>query len=132
MKTETVIFPNPNQLILIRKLQAQIGGIPVFPICIRCQELKELSDKISKSEISNLFFEDGSVFLSVKLEINQKETMGRIELSKSLSELKIRLENTEIKQIKKISPFRIVKMESEEFKNGVKWKITAEKWVKIK
>ena len=141
MKDEIVLLPNPNQLILLKDLQKEIcrtisGFMPVYPICLKCGELCAVTDKITKADVGKVFLEKGRIFLSVGLEINGIAATGRIELCEILEE------NPEINSkndfsiedlpFKKLSPFRIVEMNSEECENGLRWKITAEKWGKVK
>ncbi|MBR4600745.1 MAG: hypothetical protein IKO39_11945 [Treponema sp.] len=134
IKTETVILPDPNQMILLRKMQKEIGGIPVLPVCLRCQALTSLSDKITKAEPKDIFEKDGKIILRVEMEINGKVSEGRILLcerafSTADSENVPYLSDY---PLKKLSPFRIAKMETEELPNGRRWKILEEKWCKIK
>lgn len=140
MKDEIVLLPNPNQVILLKDLQKEIcrtisGFVPVYPICLKCGELCAVTDKITKADVGQVFLEKGRISLSVELEINGNAAEGRIELCEILEE------NPEIDSkndfsiedlpFKKLSPFRIVEMNSEECKNGARWEITAEKWGKI-
>ncbi|MBQ9622122.1 MAG: hypothetical protein IJJ71_00950 [Treponema sp.] len=147
MKDEIVLLPNPNQLILLKDLQKEIcrtisGFVPVYPICLKCGELCAVTDKITKADVGKVFLDKGRIFLSVGLEINGNAAEGRIELceideenltkeaQESFSAEAI-LSQEEI-PFKKLSPFRIVEMNSEEYENGVHWEITAEKWGKVK
>ena len=166
LKSETVIFLNPNQVILVREAQKKLCAavselheahtdwenflcVPTLPLCIRGLELKNLGDKITKAEPCEFFFENGRIFLSVRLEINGTESHGKIELCKiyieesesngmksepnleaELSSPRFDTEN--FLAIKKFSPFRICEMESEDFDKGVTWKILREKWGKIR
>lgn len=136
-KTEIVILPNPNQMILLKALQKEFRGIPSLPICLRCDALKSLSDKINLAEPKEIIEEEGKFFLKVEMEINGEHSEGRIELCEKSSDScgTTSLEKTvnlSDYSLKKLSPFRIVKMEIEELENGKKWKVTEEKWCKIK
>ncbi len=137
LKTEIVILPNPNQMILLKALQKEFRGIPSLPFCLRCDALKSLSDKITRAEPREIIEEEGRIILKVELEINGNLSEGRIELCEksSVSCGTTSLEKTadlSDYSLKKLSPFRIVKMETEELENGKKWKVTEEKWCKIK
>lgn len=131
---EIVILPNPNQMILLRKLQKEIGGIPVLPVCLRCEALMRLSDKITKAQPTGFFEENGKIILIVEMEINGKVSEGRILLSENTFRTAGSGKTPELSEslLKKLSPFRIVKMESEKLSNGTKWKVVEEKWCKIK
>ncbi len=131
---EIVILPNPNQMILLRKMQKEIRGIPVLPVCLRCEALTSLSDKISKAEPKSIFEEDGKIILRVEMEINEKVSEGRILLSENTFGTVGSRETLDLSEfpLKKLSPFRIVKIETEKLSNGTKWKILEEKWCKIK
>ena len=148
MKTETALFLNPNQLILVRELQksacamlSEFSPVPTLPLCVESAELQSISDKITKAVPKEFFFENERLFLLIELEINRKQCDGKIELCRLLSAKKINKEenlreihkNTEEirSKIKKISPFRIVELEREEFENGLKWCVLNEKWEKI-
>ena len=148
MKIKTALFLNPNQLILVREMQksallllSEFSPVPTLPLCVTCAELHSLSDKITKATPTELFFERTSLFLSVELEINGKSCKGTIELCKILSERDCTPEEkraeiqeacaTPLSKIKKISPFRIVELESEEYENGRTWRVLGEKWGKI-
>ena len=115
IETEIVILPNPNQMILLRKLQKEIRGIPVLPVCLRCDGLTGLSDKITKAEPKSIFEEDGKIILRVEMEINEKVSEGRILLSENTFGTAGSGKTPELSEslLKKLSPFRIVKMESE-------------------
>ena len=152
MKNENFILPNPNQLIFLRKLQKEICdclnesefcAVPSLPICLKCENLFDLNAKITKIEANEIESDEEGVFLSVNLEINEKNESGKIELCKFnknygtseeknqiFASMKNLLQN-QIAEIKKISPFRICEMETEDFVNGKKWKILREKWGKI-
>ncbi len=137
LKTEIVILPNPNQMILLKALQKEFRGIPSLPLCLRCDALKSLSDKITRAEPREIIEEEGRIILKVELEINGNLSEGRIELCEKSSAScgTTSLEKTadlSDYSLKKLSPFRIVKMETEELENGKKWKVTEEKWCKIK
>ena len=134
IKTETVILPDPNQMILLRKLQKGIRGIPVLPVCLRCEALTSLSDKITKAEPKDIFEKDGKIILRVEMEINGKVSEGRILLSENTFGTVGSRETPDLSEflLKKLSPFRIVRMETEELSNGTKWKVVEEKWCKIK
>ena len=131
---EIVILPNPNQMILLRKLQKEIGGIPVLPVCLRCEALMRLSDKITKAQPTGFFEENGKIILRFEMEINGKVSEGRIALCEDTSGTAGSGKTPELSEslLKKLSPFRIVKMESEKLSNGTKWKVVEEKWAKIK
>ena len=136
-KTEIVILPNPNQMILLKALQKEFRGIPSLPICLRCDALKSLSDKITRAEPREIIEEEGKIFLKVEMKINGELSEGRIELCEKTCESygTTSLEKTpdlSAYSLKKLSPFRIVKMETEELENGKKWKVNEEKWCKIK
>ena len=139
MKSEIVVFPNPNQLILLRELQKKTCALPALPLCLRCAELKDIKDKITKTEPEEFLIEGNRVFIKVGMEVNGKSCEGRIELgekdyltdSGNSEGMSFPCPIQESLSIKKISPFRIVEMETEEFENGTKWKILREKWGKI-
>lgn len=134
LKSQIVIFPNPNQLILLRKIQKELckegdSVLPLYPICLKCKELKGLNDKITKSDVQGFYIEEKKICLSVALEINGKEAKGYLELCESNEESQnqIRFDIP----FTKISPFRIVEMKSQESEKGLEWKVSREKWVKI-
>lgn len=140
MKTEIVILPNPNQLILLRAVQKKFCAIPMLPICVRCEALQSVSDNITKAEPAEFFSDESKICLKVKMKVNGSDCNGRIELAKSenLQQAQELLEGDSIllareilSKIKKISPFRIAEMETEFFENGSTWRITREKWGKI-
>lgn len=155
MKQESVIFPNPNQLITLRALQTALCGainarhkavlaVPALPLCIRSEALASGAEcRISGAEAQTLATEGSGIFLSIALKINGQRESGRIELcnvcglieridSKSmLSEVKDEIEREFVPKLKKISPFRLVRLETEEYKNGRTWSITREKWGKF-
>ena len=126
-KSEIVIIPNPNQLILLRNLQKELCSIPTFPLCLRCALLKDFSDIISKNEAKDLYIEKNKIFLKVCLNVNGTDGEGKIELGEALSQI----HELPSPKIKKISPFKIAQMKTNEYKNGREWKITQEKWVKF-
>ena len=150
--SEIVILPNPNQLILLRKLQNEIcrkaGLYPVLPLCVKCEKLTGLDSKITKIEVKDLQTEENSsqkiISLSVELEINGESASGRIEIGKepgekASSSKKWQAEfplDSEIEEslgpVKKLSPFKIAELETEEFENGRRWKISGEKWGKLR
>ena len=125
--TETVLIPNPNQIILLRELQKVACFVPSLPLCVRCEELSSLKDKISKADVKGLFVDGNNLFLSIDMEVNGKACEGRIELGEKRADYAT---DAPLK-IKKISPFRIVEMELEESTNGRTWKVKKEKWGKI-
>lgn len=131
---EIVILPNPNQMILLRKMQKEIRGIPVLPVCLRCEALTSLSDKITKAEPKDIFEKDGKIILRVEMEINGKVSEGRILLCEDTFGETDSGKTPDLSEfpLKKLSPFRIVRMETEELSNGTKWKVVEEKWCKIK
>ena len=131
MKGEIQIFPNPNQLILLREIQKKVCKIPCLPLSLTCPELKSLSDKISRARVHKFFISENKVILKFDMEINGKECEGQIELGKA-GFLPKNPESILPEQIKTLSPFRIVKIEKSEFQNGLTWKILQEKWVKIR
>ena len=135
MKTEIVVFPNPNQLIILRKIQKSLCDVPTLPLILKCTELHDLSDLISKAVPEGYYIEEKKLFIKVAMEINGKACEGSIELGKtngfSQESSDINPETTSLLKMKKISPFRIVEMKSEEFQNGITWKIVREKWKKI-
>ena len=157
MKSESVIFLNPNQLILMRNLQEKICAtaskkiqkteslicVPALPICVKSDDLKENS-KITKAAPSKIYIEENKIFLKVGMEIDGCESCGKIELCEMIFEnagctgtFGLKSEDFSAiwedfaPKIKKISPFRLVQIETEEFANGRTWKVTDEKWVKI-
>ena len=137
MKKEIEIFLNPNQQILLRNFQKEFRAVPFFPISIKCGDLKNLDDKISKIEAKKLSVQDGIIKIEVEIILNQKRTEGFVELCDSFKELSEIEENLQKKfqenllKFKKISPFRICEIEREECENGRKWKILREKWGKL-
>ena len=148
---ETVIFPNPNQMILLRSLQREIccewDFLPVLPIFLKSEKLTGFNAKITKIEIDNLekivCGEKEIVFLKVSLEINGENADGKIVLGekdsdseKGQTDIKQPSDNDEnllsLKSLKKLSPFKISEIETEELENGRRWKITREKWGKLR
>lgn len=154
-KTEICVFPHPNQVILLREMQKVVCKklnqekftvIQCIPLCLKCPNLTDLTVKITKADIDSIkedvFSDKKIIYLAVNLEINGIAATGRIELceideenltkeaQESFSAEAI-LSQEEI-PFKKLSPFRIVEMNSEEYENGVHWEITAEKWGKVK
>lgn len=139
MRTETILLPNPNQLILLRELQKEFCSVPALPLCLKCPKLNGLKDKISKAEPSGLFIEDRRLFLRVEMTVNGKCCEGRIELG----DYRLKSDNDSGEEpsfscltrktlpFKKLSPFRIVKIETEDFENGKKWNVLEEKWGKV-
>ena len=151
-----VIFPNPNQILLLREIQKEICSqlnknkiliIPIFPIYAECYELKNFSDKITELEPCEIFFEKEKFSLKFKIKINEKFSTGKIELCQKISQPKeqddkilkfFEIEETKQKnfqnhllKIKRLSPFRIVEIDVEEAENRKSWKIMREKWGKI-
>ena len=158
MKSHTAVFPNPNQQILLIEAQRKICSLlnkkfsskenflvsPSLPVCIKSTDLKDINDRITRMKPRQFFFEDGIIFLEIGMKINGNDAKGTLELCEIHCEENESL--TEIKrcdvfcetgfsgilgEIKKISPFRIVEMETEEFASGKIWRILREKWGKI-
>ena len=149
-------MPNPNQLILVREMQKAVCvalretvPVPVLPLCVKSEKLQNLTDKISKAVPESIFFKRNChseprkefIFLSIDMTINGKQCKGTIELCKIRSEndCNIGEKLAEIQEkcavpltkIKKISPFRIVELETEEYENGRTWRVLSEKWGKL-
>lgn len=155
LKKEICIFPHPNQEILLRKMQKDIclklnnekfTAIQCMPLCLKCEKLTDLTAKITKADIDSIKKDESTdkkiLYLAVNLEINGESTKGRIDLcefneenSDNESQESFLMEQTlsqKALSLKKLSPFRIIEMNSKKYENGVRWEITAEKWVKIK
>ena len=157
MKSETVIFLNPNQIILIRNLQKELCAVtyekiperksiiclPILPICVKNEELKEKA-KITKAQPFGIYIEENKILLKIEMRIDGKESSGRIEVCELIFKNKDSGEDFRLKsedfseiwekfapKIKKISPFRLVQMETEENENGIVWRVLKEKWEKI-
>ena len=157
MKVESAVFLNPNQEILIHEMQKEVCAkfakknpkkekvfcLPILPICITNEDLHE-NAKISKASPRNIFINENKIFLKIEMEIDGNESFGKIELCKQIlkttdSSKGFLLKNDDFSEIfekfseglKKISPFRLVQIEKEEYENGVAWKIKSEKWGKI-
>ncbi|WP_294429302.1 hypothetical protein [uncultured Treponema sp.] len=141
VKSETVILPNPNQLILLRELQKKLCSVPALPLCLKCSELHDITDNISKSDVKGIYIEENRIFLRIETTVNGKECEGRIELGEGVKRFNdsddkekerfLNLAQEMASKIKKLSPFKIAQMETEEFENGRIWKITKEKWGKV-
>ena len=135
MKITTAIFLNPNQIILIRNLQKELyPALPLLPICIKNEDLHEES-KVTKARPAGIYKQNDKIYLKIEMEIDGKESNGTIELCRFLSD-----ENTLDCQklwesfstgIKKISPFRLVQIETEEGEKGTIWRVVKEKWKKL-
>ena len=153
MKSELVIFPNPNQEIILRNIQKELCALvnendeqgifllPVFPICIKNSELTSLESRITKAVSAGIVFNENSLALQIQMNINDKDSKGQIELcrifeKKTATDLakervaeKISVMQS-LPQIK-INSFRIVRIETEECPTGRKWKVLEEKWKKL-
>ena len=132
-KTRFLIFPNPNQVILLRKIQKELcqknpGAVPSYPICIKCDDLQKLEDKVTKAGIEDFFIEENKIFLSIGMEVNGKLANGRLELCKIDEEMPVKIQ-CDI-QFKKISPFRIAETQIGKKENGIVWHVLREKWGK--
>lgn len=153
MKSEIVIFPNPNQEIILRNLQKEfcilinenyeqdLFAIPILPICIKNQKLTSLEPKITKAISSGIVWHENKLILQIQMNINEKDSIGQIELCKII-ENKTRKNLTNDSLVKKISElqispqikinsFRIVRIEIEECHTGTKWNVLEEKWKKL-
>lgn len=134
---ETVIFPNPNQFILLRQIQKKLPGCPVFPLCLRCHAIKSIKDKVTEPEITGISQDEESIFITASLTVNGRQEEGRIDFanffdrSQGLSVREItEAEENLLATIKKISPFRLVNIEINKNEKGSQWNITEEKWQK--
>jgi len=128
-----VLLPNPNQLILLRKLQKELCLLPLLPLSAECNELNDLNAKITKAELKKLEEKESDrkriIFISLEMEINGKICEGKIELGEKTCQIPC----NDILNIpfKKLSPFKICETEITEKENGREWKIFREKWRKI-
>ncbi len=149
-----VLLPNPNQLILLRKLQKELCLLPLLPLSAECNELNDLNAKITKAELKKLEEKESDrkkiIFISLELEINGKICEGKIELGEDYrvkpdndrgyksdndnerkTNTSVILSETKNLPFKKLSPFKICETEITEKENGREWKIFREKWRKI-
>lgn len=155
MKTKIVIFPSPNQQILLRDFQKKICSalnskrnadffaFPRLPLCVESENLKEMSARITKIEPTGLEFSENKFFLLLEMCVDGENSEGRLELCRiegenPENEINFRkpeeflgLESEILAKIKKISPFRLALLETESHENGLEWKVTEEKWGKI-
>lgn len=126
--------------------------VPSFPIMIQTENQNELNEK---SEINSLFLDEqdkgdfiktfykANEKLCLKIKINEKK--GEIALVQILKDSKTITQNNENDKIfdenefskklqelssKKISPFKLCKLEIERTEKSSKWKILSEKWKK--
>ena len=138
-----VILPNPNQLILLRDIQKEIcmenkQSLPILPLCVKSDCLKTLGQKITQVSLNSIEKDDdGIFFIFVQLETDGKTSVGKLLLctpgkSPAFSETFLADITEKLKKIGKLSPFRIAKIETEEYEKGTKWKILEEKWCKLK
>ena len=157
LRRDTVIFLNPNQIILIRDLQKDVSFLlnrslqvkekafclPLLPICVRNKDLHEKT-RIKKAKPCGLYTTESKICLKIEMEIDGKESFGKIELCGLIFEKRdfpkgFPIKNEDFSEIwekfapkiKKISPFRLVQIESEESEKGIVWKVLKEKWVKL-
>lgn len=148
-KSETVLLPGPNQLILLRELQKEICAeinsldvgalaVPCLPVCLRSAGIKDLKDKITRTETAGVRSDADTVFLEVGMTVNGEECDGKIALVRTeqcgggVSGVAVPLKDRAVSQrLRKISPFRIAEMETEESELGREWRVLRERWGKI-
>ncbi|WP_407424966.1 hypothetical protein [Treponema sp.] len=148
MKKEIAVIPNPNQIIIIHKIQhslcsiinskadKEVFAVPVYPFYVKFDESISLNDKIQSLIPEKLDFDKGIFFISIKAEVNQNKINGRIELCrfsktpKEFSPIFSEIE-TDIKLLKKISPAKLAEIEINEGSDEKFWTIKSEKWIKF-
>jgi hypothetical protein len=153
MKNEIVIFPNPNQEIILRNIQKELCAlinenheqglfaVPILPTCIKNDELTSMESKISKVLSDGVVRHENNFVLQIQMNINEKDSLGKIELCRIFEEksknnlakelVVKKISETQLSPQIKFNSFRIVRIETENCQTGIKWKVLEEKWKKL-
>ena len=148
-RMEICLLPSSDQLIIFHQLQNDLCKLlsswnvclPLHPLCIKSGNLKSGKEKIQQLAVASLVFKEDSVFLQIKMTVNQEESLGQMDLCTfyrqkeecptSLQDSCRSLAAEKLSSIKKISPFKIAEIEFQNAEKGKSWKVREIKWEKI-